>query len=219
MPAARLNSCIAAFSSVTLAGLAVAGCSSSTPTAAAAATPDVTVSPSPTGLATKLLTPADLSGWQTDVTPSEGPGATNCPVLNAPLWNAPLPNHAEADLSKGLSGPYLVEQVAAGTADQAGKAWQMLAAGVPQCTTYTHNGSAGQSTDKLVQTSRLPSYGDASYAFNLTITITGGVNASGNIVAVRTGNSIAVVYIVGLTGVSRSVVEDVVSKAVAKART
>ena len=219
---ATFSSSIAALSSVTLAGLAVTGCSSSSSTsnAAAGASAYATASPSPTGLAAKLLTPKDLAnGWNVDVTPSNAPVSnTKCPLLNAPLWNASLGGHGEADLSQSLSGPYLVEQVAAGTADQVTKSWQELTDNIPLCTTYTHAGSSGQSTFTITKTD-LPSYGDSSLSFTLKIAITGGVNASGNIVAARSGNSIVTLYVVGLSGVSKSTVEDVVSKAVAKART
>lgn len=219
MRTTRLTSCIAAFSTVALAGLAASGCSSnSSPSAGAPAA--ATTGSAPTGLAAKLLTAKDLpNGWGADVTPSEAPASTTCPLLNSPLWNSSLPEHAEADLSRGLTGPYLVEQIAAGTAAQADSAWKVLADGIPECTTYTHKGTAGQSTFAMAQTSKLPSYGDRSFAFTLDITITGGVNASGNILAARSGNSIVVVYLEGITGVSQADVEDIAGKAVAKART
>ncbi len=215
---ATFNSSIAAFSSVTLAALAVAGCSSSSNVGAAAVSP--TASPSPTGMAAKLLTPKDLaSGWSVDVTPSDAPVSnTDCPLLNAPLWNMSLGGHGEADMSQSLAGPYLVEQVAIGTSDEVDKAWQSLTGNLSKCTSYTHAGSSGQSTFTITKTN-LPSYGDSSYAFTLDITITGGVSASGDIVAARAGNAIVTAYIVSINGVSKGTVEDVVSKAVAKART
>lgn len=218
---ATLSSSIAAFSTFTLAGLAVAGCSSSSNAGSGAGVALLpTASPSPTGMAAKLLTPKDLaSGWNVDVTPSDAPVSnTDCPLLNAPLWNTALTGHGEVDMSEGLAGPYLVEQVAIGTSDEADKAWQSLTGNLSKCTSYTHAGSSGQSTFTIAKAS-LPSYGDSSYAFTLNITITGGVNASGDIVAARAGNAIVTAYIVGINGVTRGTVEDVVSKAVAKART
>lgn len=216
---ATFNSSIAAFSAVTLAGLAVAGCSSSSNVGTSASRPP-TASPSPTGMAAKLLTPKDLaSGWSVDVTPSDPPVSnTDCPLLNSPLWNMSLSGHGEADMSQSLAGPYLVEQVAIGTSDQVDKAWQSLTGNLSKCTSYTHAGSSGQSTFTMTKTN-LPSYGDSSYAFTLNITITGGVNASGDVVAARSGNAIVTAYIAGINGVSKGTVEDVVSKAVAKART
>jgi hypothetical protein len=224
MHATRLSSCIAAFGPVALVAVAASGCSSASASTSGAsavgsATATATVSPSATGVAARLLTPKDLQGaWSVNVTPSNAPTAqTDCPLFNAPLWNASLPEHGESDLSQGLS-PYLVETVADGTSAQVDKAWQALADNLSHCTTYTHTGSAGSSTLAITK-AKLPAYGDSSYAFTLDVTITGGVHASGNVVAARAGNSVVVVYIAGIDGVSKSVVEDVVSAAVAKART
>ena len=219
MRTVRLNSCIAAVSSVALAGLATAGCSSSSsPSAASSAS--ATGSPSPTGLAAKLLTPQDLpTGWNVDASPPEPAiGNDTCPLLNATLWDASLSTEVEADLSQSLAGPYLVEQLADGTSAQADKSWKAVTDGVAHCTTYTHTGSSGSSTF-TIGTTAMPSYGDGSYAFTLDITITGGVHASGDVVAARSGNSVAVLYVVGINGVSKTLVETLVSAAVSKART
>ena len=219
MRTARLNSCIAAFSSVALAGLATAGCSSSSSPSAGSSASAIG-SPSPTGLAAKLLTPQDLpNGWNTDASPPEPPiGNAVCPLLNSTLWSASLANQGEADLSQGLAGPYLVEQLADGTSAQADKSWKAMTDGVGHCTTYTHTGSSGSSTF-TIGTTAMPSYGDGSYAFTLNLTISGAVHASGDIVAVRSGKSVLVLYIVGLNGVGKTMVESLVSAAVTKART
>lgn len=225
MRATRLSSCIAAFGPVALVAVAASGCSSASASssgASAVGSATATVSPSAsglTGLAARLLTPKDLQGgWGVNVTPSDAPmGQSDCPLLNSALWNTSLPERGESDLSQGLS-PYLVETVADGTSAQVEKAWQALAGNLSRCTTYTHTGSVGSSTLAIAK-AELPAYGDSSYAFTLDVTITGGVHASGNIVAARAGNSVVVVYIAGLDGVSKSVVEGVVSAAVAKART
>lgn len=238
MRTSRFGSCIAAFGAVALVAVAATGCSmsagsssgssagfsstasaDSTVGAAAVGGSSASSSPSPTGIAAKLLSPKDLpGGWSVDSASSDAPQTADCPLLNSTLWNAPLADHGEADLSRGLGGPYLVEVLAAGQADQADKAWQSVVKGIPNCTTFTHSSAAGQSTFTIAKAS-LPSYGDSSYSFTLSIAITGGVNASGNIVAVRDGNSVAIIYIVGISGVSRTMAEDAVSRAVAKART
>ena len=236
MRTSRFGSCIAAFAAVVLVAVAATGCSMSAGSSSgsgaglsSAASADSTVgaaavgssssSPGPTGIAAKLLSPKDLpGGWSVDSASSDAPQTADCPLLNSTLWNAPLADHGEADLSRGLGGPYLVEVLAAGQADQADKAWQSVVKGIPTCTTFTHSSAAGQSTFTIAKAS-LPGYGDSSYSFTLSIAITGGVNASGNIVAVRDGNSVAIIYIVGISGVSRTMAEDAVSRAVAKART
>lgn len=221
MRAVRLNSYIAVFGSVALAGAAVAGCSSSPgPSNGAAAAASATASPSATGAAAKVLTPKDLpAGWTVDATPPEATtGNTDCPLLNGSLWSTSATDRGEADLSQSLAGPYLVETLAVGTPAQADAAWKAISDGVPHCTTYTHTGSTGSSTFTIAKT-ELPSYGDGSYAFTFDVAISGGVHATGNIVAARSGNSVLVVYLAGVNGVPKSVVETVVSAAVAKAHT
>jgi hypothetical protein len=231
MRTSRFGSCVAAFGVVALVTAAVTGCSSSSsgstgstgstaPAAgAASASGKGSGSPSAGGIAAKLLSPKDLpSGWSVDAAAADAPQTADCPLLNTTLWNAPLADRAQADLSRGLGGPYLVEVLAAGKADQVDQAWQSLVGGVPRCTTYTHSTAAGKSTFTFGKAD-LPGYGDSSYSFTISIAITGGVSASGTIVAARAGNSIAVVYIVGTSGVTRSMVEDAVSRAVMKART
>jgi hypothetical protein len=219
MRAIRLGSCIAVFSSVALAGVAAAGCSSSSG-ASAGASPSATASPSPTGVAAKVLTPKDLpGGWSVDATPPEaGTGNVDCPLLNSSLWSASTAERGEADMSQTLAGPYLVETISIGTSAQADTAWKAISDGVSHCTTYTHTGAAGSSTFTITKTD-LPSYGDSSYAFTLDVNISGGVHATGNIVAARSGNSVLVIYLAGVNGVPKSVVENVVSTAVAKAHT
>ncbi len=222
MRASRIGFRVLMAGSVALVGLTAAGCSAAPSTAqSASATSRASggSSPSTAGLAAKLLSPGDLRGpWRVDAAATNVPMSDKCPLLNSSLWNAALPHRTEVNLSQGLRGPYLVEELAAGNSGQADKAWQRLTSAVPSCTTHTHAGSTGQSTFTIVKT-ELPDYGDASYAFTLSITVSGGVNASGDIVAARSGNSIAVLYLVGLNGVSSDVVEGAVAKAVAKART
>lgn len=225
MRATRLGSRIAAFGPIALVAMAAAGCSSSSSSASSgapaadSATANVSVSPSPVGVAARLLTPKDLpGGWAVNITPSSAPAMqTDCPLLNPTLWNASLPDRGESDLSQGMT-PTLVETVGDGSSAQVDQAWQSLTDNLSHCTTYTHSGSTGSST-LAISKADLPAYGDHSYAFTLDVTISGGVHASGNIVAARSGGSIVVVYIAGVGGVSTSVVEGVMSAAVAKART
>lgn len=220
MRTSRFDSCVAALGAVVLVAVAATGCSSgsSGSSGSAADATSLSGSASPTGIADKLLSPKDLpSGWSVDVTSTDAPQTADCPLLNATLWNAPFADRGEVDLSRGLGGPFLVEVLGAGNADQAGKAWQLLVNGVPKCTTYTHSSAVGKSTFTIAKAG-LPAYGDGSYSFTLSVAIAGGVSASGNIVAVRVGNSVAVVYLVGIGGMAQSTVEDAVSRAVAKAR-
>ncbi len=230
----NVNGCIAALGSAAVLGVFAAGCSSSaaatspssaqgSATASAGAAAGLGSAPtdgaSPTGLAAKLIAPADLpSGWGIDATATNPAMQTDCPLLNTADWNTSLSEHAEADLSAGMTGPFLVEQIAASDSAQVGKAWNNLVNTLSKCTTFTHGGANGSSTFSIVRSS-LPAYGDSSYSFTLAIKVSTGVNASGYIVAARNGNSVVVVYLVGLTPLDKTFVESAVSKAVTKART
>lgn len=227
MRALSINRFIAAGSAV-IVGLAIGGCSSSaasSPGSAKSATASAGIGSAPTsgagtaGLAAKLIAPADLpAGWGIDASATNPSMKTDCPLLNTADWNTPLSGHAEVDLSAGMTGPFLVEQIAAGDAAHVSTAWNTLVNGLSKCTTYTHGSATGSSTFSIVRTS-LPAYGDSSYSFTLTIKVSNGIDAPGYIVAARNGNSVVVVYIVGLTQVDKTFVENAVSKAVSKART
>ena len=227
------NSCMAAFGSAALVVLAASGCSSSaampSPGGTGSARPSVTApsgmgtAPSSaadaTGLAAKLLAPVDLpAGWGIDASATNPAMQTDCPLLNTADWNTPLTEHAETDLNGGMTGPFLVEQIAAGNEAQVAKAWNTLVNGLPKCTTYTHGGANGSSTFSIVHAS-LPAYGDGSYSFTLSIEVSTGITGKGYIVAARNGNSVVVVYMIGLTPLDRTFVENTMSKAVTKART
>lgn len=229
----RGNPFIAALGSAALLGLAAGGCSSSaaakSPAAAGSGKPSATAAsglasaPSPTAsanpLAANLLAPADLpAGWKYDVTPTNPAMQTDCPLLNTAIWNAPLTKHAEADMNAGMTGPFLVEQIAAGDAASATKSWNNLVDGLPKCTTYTHGGANGSSTFSFNHAS-LPSYGDDSYSFTLGIQISSGLGGTGYIVAAHSGNTVLVIYVVGVTPLDKTFVENTVSKAVDKAHT
>lgn len=232
MRALSIHTCIATVGSAALVALGAGGCSSSSnaSTDAAGARPapssSATAAPgsarpsaaSPSGLAAKVLTPADMpAGWGIDATATNPPMQSGCGLWNPTGWNGSLAGRAEADLSAGLTGPFLVEELAAGTSAQVASAWQKLVGSLSQCATYAHGGAGGSSTFTTARAS-LPGYGDGSYSFTLNIKVSTGVDASGYIVAARSGNSIVVVYIVGLVQPEKSMVETAFGKAVAKAR-
>lgn len=230
MRALTASTGIAAFCSAALVGLAAGGCSSSASTSTAVAPrPSASASPTlgsaplpgatPPSLAAKLLAPSDLpAGWAHDTASNDPALKTDCPLLNTSSWNSLLTGHAEADLNAGMTGPYLVEQLATGDAASVTAAWNKLVSGLPACTTFTHGGSNGSSTFSFAHTS-LPTFGDGSYAFTLSIDVSSGVQASGYIVAARNGDSVIVVYLVGLTPPDKTFVESAVGKAVTKGRT
>jgi hypothetical protein len=220
MRASRFAPSIAALGSTLVVGLAAAGCSVDTPAQAAVTAPATSAAPasSPTGIAAKLLTARDMpAGWVVDASATNPIMDSTCPLLNPSGWNKPLAARAEADLKAGMAGPFLVEEYAGGDSEQVSRAWQELVAQLPKCTTFTHSVPAGGSTFTITKKSAFPSYGSGSYAFTLTIDVTGGVSASGDIAIVRTPNAVVSVYIVGISGVQETLMEQSVAKAVAKA--
>jgi len=219
MRTTRLAPCIAVLGTTALVGLGLAGCSSGTHAAAPSttATAGRTAAAAPQGLAAKLLTAADLpSGWGLEATATNPEMSTQCPVLNSTVWNAPLPDHAEVDLSAGLTGPVLVEQLAGGDSQQVDKAWTAFVAAIPQCSTYSHAGSSGSSTFTVTSID-FPKYGEASYGFALSVGVTSGVGGTGNIVVARTGAAVVMLIVVGVGGVPKTLMEQIAAKAVAKA--
>lgn len=229
----RGNPVIAALGTATLLGLSIGGCSSSAAGKSAAAAgagqssapavsgagsaPSATASA--TGLAAHLLTPADLpAGWKNDVTPSNPAMQTDCTLLNTSIWSTALTEHAEADMNAGMAGPFLVEQISAGDPAQATKAWNALVSGLPKCTSYTHGGANGSSTFSFARAT-LPTYGDSSYSFTLGIQLSSGIGGNGYIVAAHNGNTVLVIYVVGVTPLDKTFVDTTMNKAVSKART
>jgi hypothetical protein len=223
MRAARLVPPAAALGASALIAFAAAGCGTSSAgtsagarPAATTAAPSRTADAAPTGLAARLLTPKDLpAGWAYQASATNPTMATPCPVLNPAVWNAALADHAEADLTGGMTGPYLVEQLSSGTAQQIDRAWQVFVGAIGKCSTFTHDAGNGSSTFTITQTA-FPSYGEGSYGFNLTLQVSGGVTAHGSIVVVRKNTTIATVYLVGLAGVAQSQMETIVSAAAGK---
>ena len=225
MGASRLVPSVAVLGATALAGLAAGGCASDTHTTSApraAATASATGSAAaaaatPSALAAKLLNAADLpAGWSMDATATNPVMDTACPLLNPAVWDGALGQHAEADLTAGMAGPFLVEQIAVGNSQEVGRAWQAFVAAIPKCTTYTHAGSDGSSTFTITRAD-FPTYGTASYGFGMTLQVSGGVSASGSIVVARTDDAVVLVYLVGVADVPKPLVEQIVSKAVAKA--
>jgi hypothetical protein len=158
------------------------------------------------------------AGWTVDAAATNPAMDTSCPLLNLNGWVKPLAERAEADLKAGPVGPFLVEEYAGGDSEQVGRAWQTLVSQLSLCTTFTHSAPAGGSTFTIGKKAGFPSYGDGSYAFTLNIDVTGGVTASGDIAVVRTKNAVVSVYIIGVSGVEESLMEQSVAKAVTRAQ-
>ena len=206
-----------------IAAALLAGCASAsgqaqalaTAPAQTPATPSASASPA-TDLNKALLTLSDMPpGWSPDTqSPDSASDAPSCSPLKDGLWKH-LPQSAEADFSQSDTGPFLLELLAGGSADQANTAMQALIKATGQCTTFTQKTDSGTNTWSLAPLS-FPSYGDATYAFRLSITADMGISAGGDVVIVRKGGVLAQITVYGLGSVPVAMVEDLVTKAVAK---
>jgi len=203
------------------AALLTAGCAAAQKPAQTLTTPpssapsSASTGAASTDLSKALLAVTDLpAGWTTDELSSGGTGDASCPALNSGPWKH-LPQEAEADFSDGQTGPFLLDQLAGGSAAQASAALQSFVKATSQCAHFTQEASGGTNTFKLSAMS-FPSYGDATYAFAVTVSQSLGLSASGDIVVVRKGGILVEITVFGLESVPVSLVEQLVTKALAK---
>jgi hypothetical protein len=154
-------------------------------------------------------------GWSPQTVSSDSGASPSCVPLKDGAWKH-LPQSAEADFEQGQTGPFLIEQLAGGSASQAGAAMRALIKATGECAKFTQKTGSGTNAWSLEPLS-FPSYGDATYAFALTIASDAGMSAGGDVVIVRKGGVLVQVTVYGIGSVSVSTVEDLVGKAVAKA--
>jgi hypothetical protein len=203
--------------------LLVAGCSSGAKqaqTLSAASSPPASASapaPSPTAnLSAELLTVNDLpAGWSSSTPSSSEGGAASCKALNNGPWKT-LPEHAEADFQESGVGPYLSEELSAGSATQISHAWTAFGTATSTCRSFSGTTSSGTAQYSL-QALSFPSYGNQTYAFAVSLSES-GVTASGDIVVVRKGDALVQIIAIGLgDSVPIATVERATSTAVARA--
>jgi hypothetical protein len=213
-----------------LLAAATAGCSSSskpaaqtlpattaTMPAAGASGTGMTATAAAPDLAAELLTVSDFPAGWTSISPTASKGgAPSCAALNNGPWKT-LPAHAEADFQQSQLGPYVTELLAAGTPAAVAQAWAGFAAATSECRTFTSGTGAGTATFNL-QSLSFPSYGDATYAFAVTATMS-GMTVSGDIVAVRKNSTLVQIIALSLgASVPVALVEQAVSAAVGHIR-
>lgn len=177
------------------------------PATAAASTADLTSS---------LLTVDDMpAGWTTTPPSADSGGVASCSALDNRSWQQ-LPNRAEADFQGSSLGPFLAEKLVSGTAAQISAAWSAFAQATAQCSSFSTKSSDGTTQKFTLSGLSFPSYGDATYAFAVTVS-NSGLNASGDVVIVRKGAELVEVMALAIGNLPVSLVEQAVSKAVAKA--
>lgn len=199
----------------------LAGCSSSAkqaqtlPITAGSTTPAAMQSSPTVNLQGELLTVSALpAGWSSISSPPSGNGVASCAPLNSENKNK-LPEHAKADFQAGSLGPFVSEELAAGSAAQVSTKWAAFATAASECRTFTSPASSGGTDKYTLEALSFPSYGDQTYAFAVTVT-TPVADASGDVVVVRKGDTVVEIITIGLTGVPVATVEQITSAAVAK---
>jgi hypothetical protein len=209
--------------------LLLAGCSSGGKPAAQTLPPATTAATAPAStvgvagsaaagsLNAQLLAVTDLpAGWSSSSASSGTGGTASCSALNNRPWQT-LPQRAEADFQESADGPFILEKLDAGSADQVTQAWTAFGTATSACRSFTSSTSGGTAQYTLSALS-FPTYGDATYAFALSISES-GLSASGDVVVVRKGDTLIQIMTVGLLGaVPEATVEQATSKAVAKVR-
>lgn len=179
-------------------------------------TPPATATPTPpaANLAGELLTAPDVAaGWSSAAPVSTAGAASTCSALNGQSWQH-LPEHADTGLRRSAGGISVSEALEAGPAGQIAGAYSASYAAVSQCREFTVTAPAGPVRYRLAPCS-FPAYGDASYAFTVTVSSAGAVR-SGDVVVVRNGATLVQVTALGSAGVPAATVEQVTSAAVAK---
>jgi hypothetical protein len=205
------------------AAILAAGCSSNAKQAAASPATTVTAGPytdTPTpaaNLTAELLTVDDLpAGWTTTTPGSSSGSDPSCAALSSGAWKH-LPQRAQADFQNSGGDVLVTEKLAAGSADQVSQAWTAFGAATSQCRTFT-NTIDGHTVTYRLQDLSFPSYGEKTYAFAMTATVS-VVTVNADIIVVRKGNTLVeILAMAENTGVPVDVAEQATSKAVGRVK-
>jgi hypothetical protein len=166
--------------------------------------------PSAAGLKAMALAISDLPfGWAVSPPSTDSSVTSPCPAITSDAGKQ-LPAQAETDFQQSEYGPFLQDILATGSAQQVNQLWASVKQATSQCSGQT----SGSDTTSLSTTS-FHSYGDQSYALQLTATRS-GVTYSGDIVVVRKGQVFVEVVVFGGGGVPAALVQQLADKAVKK---
>ena len=186
---------------------------STTPMTQTTPTTPTTQAPA-TGAKAMLLRLPDLPfGWAISPLSANNSVSSPCPALTSEA-SRQLPARAESDFQQSEDGPFLQEIVATGPAPQVHAVWASIQTAAGKCATPD---SYGEST--TLSTTPFPSYGDESYALQLTA-VRSGVTYTGDVVVIRKGQTFVEVAVFGvpcISAASASLVQQMVGKAVGKA--
>lgn len=204
---------------VSIAALALAGCSSSATTSKASAITTAKASPvsttsttAPPNVQSILLAISDLpTGWSVDNTPQSGV-STSC--YSNPLTKAHSVAYAHVDFAQGGNLPELTQEL--GRYSSGPTAFTTISAILNKCKTFTES-SNGQVVSGTMGEMSSPSYGNQSVAYDATLTPKGvGISLNQGFVMIRKGNYITLVALGDIGSVATATLQGFVNQAVAK---
>lgn len=180
------------------------------PTSTPVPAPPLVGQASATQLKAAALSIPDLPfGWAVSPPSDDSSVTAPCAVLTS-SGTKQLPAQAETDFQASEDGPFIQEILASGPAEQVHDAWASIQKAASQCSAIT----SGTDTTHLATTS-FQSYGDESYALQLTASRS-GVTYNGDVVVIRKGQVYIEVAVFGVGGVEASLVQQLVGKAASK---
>jgi hypothetical protein len=180
------------------------------PTSTPTPTPPLVGQASATQLKAAALSIPDLPfGWAVSPPSDDSSVTAPCAALTS-SGTKQLPAQAETDFQASEDGPFLQEILASGPAQQVHDAWASIQRAANQCSAIT----SGTDTAHLATTS-FQSYGDESYALQLTASRS-GVTYEGDVVVIRKGQVYIEVAVFGVGSVEASLVQQLVGKAASK---
>jgi hypothetical protein len=167
---------------------------------------------SATQLKAMALAASDLPfGWAVSPPSTDSSVTAPCSAITSDASKA-LPAQAETDFQQSEDGPFLQQILASGTAQQVGDTWSAVRNAASSCAAPT---AASGSDSTRLSAVAFPSYGDASYALQLTA-VRSGVSYGGDVVVVRAGQVFLEVAVFGVGDMPASLVKQLVAKAVSK---
>ena len=188
-----------------------------------------TTQPAPTEAEARaaLLTTADLpSGWQADDDEGEDDDDDTddnpCPEFDKVDAEKPAAE-AEASFAPGPTGPFVEHTVELYADDDAAeRVMQLVAEAVEACKTFTASDEDLGKLNGTFEESAAPDLGDDALAAKLTAK-GGGIDITGEVLAVRDGRAISVVFHLGVQApgvgggrVQSALTQDLARKAAAK---
>lgn len=163
-------------------------------------------------LKTASLATSDLPfGWAVSPPSTVSSVTAPCSAITADATTR-LPARAEVDFQQSEYGPFLQEILASGPDPQVRDVWSAAQKAASSCSATP---ASGTDSTRLATTT-FSSYGDASYALQLTA-LRSGVTYGGDVIVIRKGQVYVEVAVFGVGSVPASLVRQLVGTATHKA--